>query len=409
MPRVLLLLFAIAAVVALVSTDTAAPQQPLIPRHLETPSFEGLPPPASAVATVATLTDHIAGEPGRQFGRRWMGPQGLTLVMALAIAMLVTFNVRHPRAPRHLELLLALVPGFLLFDGIRLLYVLDQPAYRTLTDWLFLALFAVSSALAAVAIWRVFRPHQEPLEPNLSTPRLVGLACLLFAANIWLGLTREPDDAGFYTNLGAQRLREHRMFPYGDPLLGGTPGAAYGPVLYVAHLPFQWLLSPGAVNEPSLNPPEIWEGDYYYWLPSAAATQLVTALFHTIGVAALVSASTGMAGARVAWAVAALYCSSPYVMGVGGEQEFIGGMTFISHIAPAALTLLAFAWLAFPIVSGFTLALAVATVFYPAFFIPAWLGFYARRPGAQGRCLLGLALAALLVGGTGPDAFGRRP
>ena len=34
-------------------------------------------------------------------------------------------------------------------------------------------------------------------------------------------LVREPDDVGFFVNLGAQRLRERGAFPYGDPLLTG--------------------------------------------------------------------------------------------------------------------------------------------------------------------------------------------
>ena len=39
------------------------------------------------------------------------------------------------------------------------------------------------------------------------------------------------------------------------------------------------------------------------------------------------------------------YCASPFVLGVGGDDYSIGGMTFTSHIAPAAITLLAFALL----------------------------------------------------------------
>ena len=66
--------------------------------------------------------------------------------------------------------------------------------------------------------------------------------------NVVTGLASPPDDAGFYTNLGAQRLRERGKFPYGDPLLTNSAGAGYGPLLYLAHLPFQFLLDPTPLN-----------------------------------------------------------------------------------------------------------------------------------------------------------------
>ena len=68
-------------------------------------------------------------------------------------------------------------------------------------------------------------------------------------------LVRTPDDAGYFVNLGAQRLRERGRLPYGDPLLTGTPGAAYGPVLYAAHVPFQVMVSPQPVNTRSTPQP----------------------------------------------------------------------------------------------------------------------------------------------------------
>ena len=36
--------------------------------------------------------------------------------------------------------------------------------------------------------------------------------------------------------------------PYGDPLLTNSAGAGYGPVLYLSHLPFQFLLNPEAAE-----------------------------------------------------------------------------------------------------------------------------------------------------------------
>jgi hypothetical protein len=179
--------------------------------------------------------------------------------------------------------------------------------------------------------------------------------------------------------------------------LTGSPAAAYGPVLFLAHIPFQWLFDPEPVNGPGLDHP-FHEGDVYY-LPPMQASQLATLTFHLVGVAAMILAVTRLASAQVAWALAALYCGSAYVIGVGGPTESIGGLTFISHTAAPALAMVAFACLGSPLVAGIFLALSVATVFYPLFFIPAWLGYYWRKPGAVTRFLAGMAIATVVVGG----------
>ena len=155
-----------------------------------------------------------------------------------------------------------------------------------------------------------------------------------------VAVARDPDDAGFYNNLGAQRLRERLWFPYGDPVLSGSAAAGYGPVLLLAHVPFQVLLDPQSPNAVS---PELLRPKYgpAYFLPPLQATQLTAVAFHLIGVVALWAIARRLAGSHVAWGVLALYCGSPFVLGVGGAHESIGGVTFISHIAPTALALLA--------------------------------------------------------------------
>jgi hypothetical protein len=377
----------------------ASPRHPLTPRHLETPSFVDLPAPASSRDTVRGLMADLRSEAGAEFLRRWSGPQGRVIGLSILVALLVAFDFRRPRHPRHLDLLLMAGIGVLLFDGIRLLDLLDRPVYLRVTDWIFTAVFVLSAVLLGRAVWRIRRPYVDPWRPNLSRPFLMGLTGVLFVTNVWLGVAREPDDAGFYTNLGAQRLRERGAFPYGDPLLDGTPAAAYGPVLYLAHLPFQILIQPKRVNASSPDPPEIWAGDFLYYLPPVLATQLTTVAFHLLAVGALVVAGRQLAGPAVGWGLAALYCGSPFVLGVGGERDLIGGMTFISHIAPAAATLLAFIALSKPVLSGFALAAAAATLFYPVFFVPAWLGYYSRDRRALLMAIGGMVLAALVIGG----------
>jgi MFS family permease len=140
------------------------------------------------------------------------------------------------------------------------------------------------------------------------------------------------------------------------------------------------------------------DGGLPYYLPPLLATQLTTIAFHLLGVAALFIAARRQAGHQVAWGLTALYCGSAYVMGVGGTGDMIGGMTFISHIAPPAVSLLAFACLPRPLLAGTFLATAVATLFYPMFFIPAWLGYYWGNRTAVFHFIAGMALATVLIG-----------
>ena len=170
------------------------------------------------------------------------------------------------------------------------------------------------------------------------------------------------------------------MFPYGDPLLTNTPGATYSPILYYSHLVYQVLLAPIPLNPPDPRP----EFGVYV-LPPVLASKLATMTFHLLGVGALFIAARRMMGSQAAWGVVALYCGSAYVMGVGGEREMIGGVTFASHIAPAAVTMAAFAALTRPALAGALLSTAMATLFWPAFLFPAWLGYYWRNAGQGAR------------------------
>ena len=370
----------------------------LIPRHLETPKFE--PPPALKPAgeTLAQVWADLKGRTGTAFLQRVLPTQSGALWIALIVALAVGLDTAALRNPRNLDLIALLVIGFILFDVMRFFELLTDPIYFRVMDWVFIGVVATSVWLAARAGWRVWRPITTPWQPNLPTRALVLLTFVLLSLNVLVVLVRLPDDAGFYTNLGGQRLRERGMFPYGDPLITGSPAAAYGPVLFLAHVPFQWLLDPDPVNPDATDQP-IDQQPKPYTLPPPLASQLATLTFHLLAVGALVVSARRLAGDQVAWALAALYCGSAYVIGVGGSAEMVGGLTFISHTAAPALALLAFACLANPLLAGVFLALSVATVFYPMFFIPAWIGFYSRTRGAAWRFVLGMGLAALVVGG----------
>lgn len=381
--------------VCVVFWNSAAPTGGILtPRNLQNAVFEPAPTLAPAGRVASQVWTDLT-DPGTYHSL--LPNQGGTLWIALIVALMVAFDFRKPGHPRNVELLALLAIGGLLFNIMRFFDYLTHPIQFRVMDWVFGGIVAVCLFLLLRALWRVRRPHGTPWRPNLGRRPLIALAGLLLGLNVVTALAAPPDDAGFYTNLGAQRLRERAMFPYGDPLLTNTAGAGYGPVLYLAHLPYQWLINPQPLNDPTFDRADL-AGPGVYHLPPPLATQLAAVTFHLIGVASLVVIGFRLASRRVGWALAALYCGSVYVLGIGGNRELIGGMTFISHIAPAAMSLLAFAALGRPLAAGMLLVAATATTFYPVLFVPAWAGYYWDDRAALTRFAAGLVLAGLLIG-----------
>ncbi len=365
----------------------------LTERQLATPRFDPPPPPQGLGETGTQLLNSLDGPSGHALLTRLVPSQGAVLWIALIVMLTVAFDFSRPWHSRNIELLALLPIGFLLFEVMRFFELFEDRTFRQLMDLVFIGIMAVSLFLLGRALVRLRQPHTEPWRPNLPRRALVVLTLVLLTANVLAGVLRAPDDAGFYTNLGAQRLRERGMFPYGDPLLTGTPGATYSPIFYLSHLAYQLVLVPTPRN-----PPDALPAFGSYVLPPDLASRLATVTFHLFGIVGLIIAARRVVGKDAAWGVSALYCGSAYVMGVGGERELIGGMTFVSHIAPAAVTMLAFAALPRPILSGALLATAAATLFYPAFFFPAWLGYYWPSKIAVRRFVIGFALAGVIIG-----------
>jgi hypothetical protein len=251
------------------------------------------------------------------------------------------------------------------------------------------------------AVWGVALSRQvgtSPWRPNLPAPSLRVLLGILLLLDLVVVLGRAPDDAGYYTNLGARRWAETGTIPYADLKLRGpdAPGygasATYGPLLYVAHMPFQLVV--GAAS----NSPEVDPRTPAYVRPPIQATQLTCYGFLLLGVWSLFRIVRRAAGEETALAAAALYAGSPYVLGLGGDTHVIGGLAFISHIAPSAVMLAALALAHRPLLSGMTLAAATGVLFYPVFAFPAWFGWRLWRRESPWRFALGFALAGALIG-----------
>lgn len=390
-----LLLFLVTAL--LIGRRSPAPAAELTLRELHNTEFAAPPPRPDAATFVSSLWRDFQGPSGDVLFESIYSAQGLVLLVAFVVMLIVAFDFNHPWRARNGELAGLLAMGLLLFNIMRYFELLAEPTYFWLMDLVFTGLVGVSLLWIARALWRVWHPPADVWQPNLPTGSLVLLTVVLLSANIATALVSAPDDAGFYTNLGAQRLRERGRMPYGDPLLTNSAGAGYGTLLYLGHLPFQIALNPHRLNDTSPTRADL-EAGAHYSLPPPLASKLTTITFHVIGVASLVAIGTTLINPAVGWGLAALYCSSAYVFGVGGGQETIGGMTFISHIAPPAISMLAFAFLARPAIAGFLLVAASMTVFFPALFFPAWLGYYWDRRPSMLRFIGGCVLGALVFG-----------
>jgi hypothetical protein len=371
-----------AVALAAATACSEPPREPL--RQVYSPPLTRVPPPQPFEQTVTTLARDWRGAPGETLRADLISWQGITVVLALAVILTIAFDTRRPRRGVLIDLLLMFAAGACLFDVMRFFDHLNDRAYVDLLDWVFIAVFALTAALMLRSLWRAWKDAPTAWRPNLRRGVLGGLAVALLLLDGAAVMTRPPDDAGFFVNLGAQRLRERGRLPYGDPLLTATPGAAYAPLVYVAHVPFQVLVAPKGMNETSPDSPQL-GGQSTYYLPPLAASQLCALTFHLIGVAALFFAARRLAGADVGLAVVCLYCGSLAVLGIGSDRFPVAGITFVSHIAPASIVLLAFAALPSPALAGALLVAAAGTGFYPAFMGPAWLGYYWRDRHARYR------------------------
>lgn len=390
----------VAAIVAASSAGCAVePNQKTPLTQLYTPTFPPPPPAEPALTSLQKLYAQARTPPPPNFRSPLLPNQSGVLWLALLVALFAGFDFRNLRNPRNLDLLIMQAIGWCFYDILTPLDHLLNPTQRNLMDWTFTAVVVLTVVQMVRALRRIWRPAIASWAPEAGARALAVVGLAFVFADVGMALYSPPDDAGYFINIGGQRFRERLRWPYGDPLLTGTPAAAYGPVLYAAHIPFQLLLAPSPVNPESPPRPLIEQGQPYF-LPPLLATKLCTIAFHLVGVWALFVAARRLAGSRVGWALVALYCSSAFVLGVGGAVYSIGGITFTSHIAPAAITLVAFALLDAPAWSGAALAAAIGALFYPIFMVPAWLGYYWGRRDHLKRFLVGFVLASAVIGGS---------
>ena len=335
---------------------------------------------ASSAEALRGFDAHLQRPSGLATLQAFLPNQTGALWISLVIMLVAGFDYANPRSGRNLDLLLAQAIGWCFMGSLDLLtaaVTFNDPGYRKLIRLGFVAVTILTSTLAARTLWRRLRPRPEPAPSALPVTVLAVLATFTVVLNLCVVFLHVPDDSSYFTSLGGQRLRERGALPYGDPLLTNTAGAAYAPLMYLAQAAAQVaVFEPTNAESPDL--PVLGEHSDYR-APSRLSTQVTLAAFQLLAAGLLFAIGRRLKNHALGLTLVALYCGSAFVLGVGGDQEDIGGLSFVSHVVPPALTLAAFATLDRAAISGVLLAIAAASGFYPAFMFPAWLGYYLGR------------------------------
>ncbi len=217
---------------------------------------------------------------------------------------------------------------------------------------------------------RVADQESTGLSSFLTVPVLAGGLALLVIARIVLGLTdAKVADVGYASVIGAHQIATgHTLY-----LQTAAHGDTYGPIAYLAYLPFE-LLFP-------------WHGAWDY-LPSAHAASLFFDLVTVIGLVLLGRRMRrGREGLRLGLALGWAWSACPFTLLALMMHTNDGLIAMLS-----VLSLLAFSS---PLTRGALLGLAAAAKFAPA----ALLGLYAggRRRGIKGALECGAAFAVVVV------------
>jgi hypothetical protein len=303
------------------------------------------------------IAPYARGKFARPFGRWWV-------ILPFSLLFLVVFiDPRRPLRAPFLDALamLAFLVSYLLFDHAHLIAGVLS-AYPPL--------IYLMARMLWIGFGRARRRSGGRVAAALPLPVLAGGLVLLCAARVALSLTDATVvDVGYASVIGAHQIAAGAPIYFQSAAHGDT----YGPVAYLAYLPFE-LLFP-------------WNGAWNY-LPAAHAASLC---FDLVTIAALVALGRRLAGGRQGWrlglALGWAWAACPWTLLALMMHTNDGLVAMLS-----VLSLLAFSS---PAARGALLGLGAAAKFAPA----ALLGLYARgrRGGVRGALACVGAFAAVVV------------
>lgn len=382
-----LLPFLLAAAVWGQSDATTRPQ---VPGGIWHPAADSVP----ALPISAWLGPEGIGAWARRFATRGLADDGPAFFVGVLVTLFIVLRGFDDRRRAMVVAALLIGPAIPLV-GLVPFQTVTTDAERAGFTLAFTVLWGVT-AWWAVFAWKTATSDEPSGFRNPFSPKTAhaGAAVAILAA-LAVTSVRVPDDCGVYSNLGARRWVETGTLPYGDAALRGGAAATYGPVLYALHAGVQ---AATLGDEAFPNAPDARPLDRSYRRPPMFTTKIVAAL-------ALVGACIGLwltvsrlADAGTASLCVVLFAASPYVLGLGGKDATICGVGFVSHLLPAAFVAGALACSTRPAMGGILLAAGSATVYWPAFLAPLFLGAQRRvSTKAATRFFAGFAVTGLLV------------
>ena len=200
------------------------------------------------------MDEHLRRAAGHEDLGRLVPDQAGVFWIAIIVLLIAGIDYSRPFHPRNFDLIASQAAAWFFWDLLKLFEETQAPEYLSYMRTMFTATVIVSLWLAVRAVWIRLRPYTDRWQPAASERALAGVAIGVTVLSLATVFLRAPDDSSYFSNLGGQRLRETGMLPYGDPLLTGTPGAAYAPGMYFLHAATQSLLmQPANIGKENLS------------------------------------------------------------------------------------------------------------------------------------------------------------
>jgi hypothetical protein len=299
-----------------------------------------------------------------QFGRKLNAPY--IFIPLCALFLLPFFDPRRPLRMVHLDLLalLAFAASHIYFNkgDIATSVPLAYPPMLY---------------LLARMLWVGFRPRERPQKLVPFAPLLVLSLGLLFLVGFRVALNiadGQVIDVGYAGTVGADRIAD------GDQLYGGWPkgiekGDTYGPINYLAYVPWEQLMP--------------WKGRWDD-LPSAHAAALTFDLLTVLGLLVLgrrlrAGPEGKLLGVALAYAWAA-YPYSTFVLQSNANDSLV-----------AALVVWALIFLRSPVRRGAIMGLAAAAKFTPIVLAPLFATATGERRWRNGAIASAALVAVVLI------------
>jgi len=261
---------------------------------------------------------------------------------------------------RNLDLmcLILLAPGLLVVE-----YGLSNEN-RDIEQAGYIWLFATSGIFMIRLLLDPMMVRRPLLEPNLSVGAMTFMCVALWVflmANVVNSKVTPDDLAGAK---GADQVQSLQS-PQPDDKSLTTHGPGY-PLLYLLpSIPTQMLL----IEDTARQTPQ--ETDLRRDVVHRATARVMAILSHLAVVIGMVLIGyRHFDNIRAGIAAATLYLLLPYTSQLTGR---------VDHVLPAALLVWAIEAYRRPLISGMLMGLAIGVIYYPAFLLPLWLGFYWQR------------------------------